>query len=484
MIINFGSALMRSMLLMRIVMAVSFGIILGGCEGNFVGERPYNIQILNGTSEMKLVNLGAKNYLAVLNTNLQFKASTGNLQFYLLEAPASASAPSLQTSMSLELPSNVGDFVIDGTTLFVADRNRHHILIYDFADGKFSPRLDASSAPKFINVSDQPQRLVVFSRASDSKKVLAVLCQSSGTIHFILLETFEFISKGDTVSGTADLFVTGGINGAQFTAYPRRTINTDDDDPIHFPQFPSYGINQLVYLGGTEQLFVTASSLSLGLLSFRLDRFQNAANLTWNLPKSKDGVVEGTQEYPGSHENGFRGLARDGQGKVFATSRTDNSIYQIPRSEFESLKVAASGETVARRNTRGFDDDNKAYLLKSLDTDRTDEIFPRLGPIIVNYCASAGPTGCKLDGAAATVAWVLGYGTKEGDVVKLAPKVYRIDLGNLDVKQSSDSALGDSPQRILWNPSAALLYVANVKDSSISILRDDDLSLVGTLTTP
>ncbi|MDB5039018.1 MAG: hypothetical protein JWQ35_2546, partial [Bacteriovoracaceae bacterium] len=149
-------------------------IFLAGCEGRFAGERAYNIQILNGNYQMKVVTVAGAQYLAVLNTNFRFQASTGSLQFYTLANPQ---LPVLQASMTLELPSNAGDFEFDGDTLYVADRNLHRILIYDFASGAFKARLDANANPVTLIVTDQPQTLFVLSRPSDQIKVLAVVCQ-------------------------------------------------------------------------------------------------------------------------------------------------------------------------------------------------------------------------------------------------------------------------------------------------------------------
>jgi hypothetical protein len=475
------------MLLTRAFLFLISVIGLMGCEGHFVGERPMNVGIFNGTYEMKIANVNGSNYLVVLNTNYKFQASGGSLQFYLLDAPASPTAPVLQNTMSVSLPSNVGDFVIDGERLYVADRNEHHVLVYDLVDGKFTAKVDGNSNPYFVNVSDQPQRLIVFSRLSDRVKVLAVLCQGSGTIHFIRTDTFDFISNGDTSPGSAEVLLTGGIPGAQFTAYPRQFLNTGRDDPVALPQFPSYGINNLLYLDGpnkTDEMFVTASTLVMGIMSFRLDSFQNTVNLSWNLPRFRDGENVNGIDYPGTKENGFRGLARDGSGNVYATSRSDNSLYVIPRSEFTRSKQALTGESPARRNTRGFGDDDTAFSVKSFDTDRSDNIFPRLGPIAVNYCPNAGatpPTVCRIEDQDATVAWILAAGTKDGDTVLSYPKVYRLNLVDLSVKSTPDSYLGESPQRILWYSTANLLYVANVKSDSISILNADTLDLLATL---
>src|ERR1700744_4069521 len=125
---------MRPMFLKRLGVLILFVITFVSCEGHFAGERDYNIQILNGTYEMKMVTLSSTQYLAILNTNYQFHASTGSIQFYSLTNPL---VPALQSDMSVEVPSNVGDYAFDGATFFVADRNENQILIFDFANGKF-----------------------------------------------------------------------------------------------------------------------------------------------------------------------------------------------------------------------------------------------------------------------------------------------------------------------------------------------------------
>jgi hypothetical protein len=455
-----------------------------GCEGQFAGNRAYNIQILNGNYEMKLVSLLDTAYLAVLNTNYRFQASTGSLQFYSLANPE---APSLSADLTLELPSNTSDFQLDGTTLYVADRNRHRVLIYDFSGGKFSQRLDSKSEEVKIKVTDQPQKLLVFSRPSDSVKILAIVCQTTGVIHFVRLDTLEFISKSDDSSYSPDVISIGGISGADLSAVARRTLKSGEDDPMNFPQIPAFGINQLVLLnesGKTDGIFVAASGVSMALFGFRFDRFQNTSNLSWNLPRSKDGYDENNQDYPGTGENGFRGLARDGLGNVYASSRTNNALFSIPRSEFEKDKDAISGESPARRNTRGLGDNATTYQVVNFDSDGTDKIFPRLGVVAVNYCPNSPlppPAYCKVDGEAASLAWVVGLGTKDGDQVLLSPRVYRVDLASKTFISSADSALGDSPQRILWYGPSGLVYVGNAKSNTISILRDSDLSLVKTM---
>ncbi len=479
-------------------------LVASACEPKFAGDRPFNIDILNGPGRAKLVEIGSTQYLGILNTNLEFEASSGSIQFYSLSDPQK---PKLETSLSVEVPSNVGDFEFDGDTLFVADRNKHRIFVYDYSSGKFSQRLDEDGGPKFVKVTDNPQRLLSFTRPGDNLKMLAIVCQSSGFIHFIRTDNLEFVEKGSDESVTPDLAVSRNIKGANLEMIERlKTVkNKDGEDEIvqqhldiSFSQRVGFGINQAVLLGVTDgdgsiPLIVTASYLAQGIFGFRLDTFQNTANIAWDLDGARSGWTKnkGTAneiKVQGSKELGFRGLARDAAGNIYASSRTDNSLYRIDRSVFEMSKERKATESTAKRNTVGFDENDVSYRIVNFDRDPTDKLFPRMGEVEVNYCPKLTPPPTNCSTGTATVAWVLGLGQKDGSTVEVPARIYRVDLTQdltdedaVTFTKSADDALEDSPQRLLWNPEGSVLYVLNVKSNSISVLNDTSLDLIATV---
>lgn len=475
------------------ILALSFLVsVLGGCEPHFVGDRPLDLQVIHGPQRLRIVDLSGTSYLAVLNADSRLKSASGSLQFYSLSDPNN---PSLVESLSLETPRNASDFVIDGSQLFLADRNVNKVLVYDWTGSKFEKRIDSATQEQTsVKVTQNPQRLVLFTRPADNLRLLAVVCQSSGIIHFIRTDTLALVNSGSTSGSSADLALSRTAVGANIQMIARKkTVVTDGVSEVvteHLglsgSQKLGYGINGAVFLKvGSFSSVVTASYLAMGLFGYRLDTFQNNANLAWDLANARNGVTVNNVKYPGSEENGFRGLTLDASGNIYATSRADNGLYRIPATEFQAAKEAAEGESTAKRNTTGFDKNSANHRILVLDTNTTDELFPRLGEVQVNYCpdiTGSLPAGCSSSDA--TVGWVLGVGEKDGDEVKVPGRVYRIDLSASPVAvshQTADTALGDSPQALLWYPQAGLLYVGNMLSNSISVLRDDNLTLVTTV---
>ncbi len=437
---------------------------LNGCEGDFAGKRPYDIVSLNNPYEMKIVRVGGTTYLALLNSDAKNIKRTGSLQFYSLTNPA---APVLVESLTVELPSNVGDFIIYGDSLYIAERNTAKILVYDYVSGVFSPRLSGGKGVS-IQMPANPQRLGVFVRTGDGVSLLAVVCQSAGTIVFVRLDTLAYVTSPETTAETSDVRLTNGIRGAGFNLIPRQVEQANIDDPLYIGGGEALGggINGIEYLGGTYQTIVTASFMNSAIFGYRFSTFENASNFAWNFQSARDGYTENSTVYPGTGQNGFRGLVSDAAHNVYATNRSNDRVIVMSRADFETDKSGV-------RNTRGYpiDGEGGKFIDVVFDDDLTDTTFPRLGDLVVNNSREDLEAGLVVDGTAATLAWVLGTGVS---------KVYRIDLSVPSVTHTSVQ-LGSLPQRILYYSAANRLYVANTISHSVSILDADDLSVLNTL---
>lgn len=441
--------------LLAVVLLPAF--FLGACEGKFTGDRELDLEAVNGPYSMHVVSVGGSSYLGILNTNYRFHKKGGSLQFYSLAIPQS---PVRNDVLTIELPSNVADFLVDGTTLYLLDRDKPRVRVYDFDGTAFQERLDSKGDPVVIKVSDNPQSIYLINRATAPTKVLAVVSQLGGTIHFIQTDPLAYLADGPArpESIAPDVRLTNGVPGARLRMIPRQEESPGSNDKIDlsFSEKLGQGINGLVYLGGAHETFVTASFTSNGLFNFRFATFENSSNLAWDLRAARRGATydDGTV-LEGSDEKGFRGLAADDIGNVYATSRADNRLYIIPRTEFEREYGPDS------RNTRGYPRDNQTHTSEAtFDTNISDEIFPRLGDIVVETGTSA----------AATRAWILAFGTGS---------VYRVDLTNNAVTESA--VLGEFPQKLIWNSTSNLLYVAVTKSDTIKVLDADTLQVLSTI---
>jgi sugar lactone lactonase YvrE len=264
------------------------------------------------------------------------------------------------------------------------------------------------------------------------------------------------------------------IVGANFYMQARQEQEAGKDDHIGVSRqvAAGYGINAMAFLPSvsTDQILITADFFDNALFGYRFESLTNTSNLAWDFPDSSDGYESAGVLYPGTKERGFRGLAVDQSGNVFASSRTDNGVYKIARTEFERAKTT---DTSKGRNTRGYPKNTATHRLIALDDTTTDEIFPRLGEIVTDCPQAVGPLAVTCGGAVATRAWVLGLGTQ---------KVYRIAVGA--ATSTASARLTGAPQSILWHPSENILYVAEPEANRVDILDADTLSSITQLANP
>jgi len=440
-----------------------------GCEGTFVGKREFDVKSINGPATMKITPpLNGTTYLAVLNTNFHYEKVGGSLQFYSLANPV---IPARVDTLTVSTPSNSSDFLIEGNVLYLIDRNVNQVLIYDFASsGAFVQRLDPNGNAIILNVTGDPQRLLTFSRASDGIRILAVLCQSAGSIQFFRLDTLQAVvtpevdPPANILADTQNLG--NGKVGTKFYMTPRQVEvpGHDDNIALTFLETQGVGSNDLVYLGGNNELIFTAAFTTTGIFGYQFKTFFNSSNFAWDLGQFRDGYTDASgMDIPGTGENGFRGLAADGAGTIFLTSRADNGLYAVPLSILDQPKESDS------RNTRGFPANAQRFRLPiNFDPNQTFN-FPKLGQLALD-CPPV--TGCAQN-QAAKIAWIVGFGTN---------KVYRVDLTNeLLTATSADGAVDPSPQRVTWYPTAGFIYVASPAADKITILNDATLAVVGKL---
>ncbi len=460
----------------KYLFVVTLGLACVACEGPFSGNRPFELSEVNGPHQLKFISFQGTTYLAFINTNYRFQRSAGSLHFYSLGDP---SQPTLVENLSVPLPSQVSDFVIDANgRLIIADRSENRLIFFERSGDSWVQQTIENGDDRELKVSDNPQRLEIFQSKTTGKDTLMVVSQSTGTPHFVDLETLQFAALP---AGAEDSILFNDMRGADLYMEPRQEEVANEDDPIlGGGERNGYGIYSYVFLPDTtqHQVIVFASALAMGLFGFRYDSFSNSSNFTWNMERRREGYDEAGVDYPGTKDSGFRGLAVDQNGTVYASSRDDNAIYALGASHFMRDKVNDANGPVRGRNTRGFQENSTGgFLLKEFDETRTDESFPRLGELVVDCAPSVGPfdaIDCDRDDGAAGRAWVLGLETK---------KVYRLAAAAGEALSSSATILAstefdESPQGILWHPTANRLYVSVPKSSKVHVLEADSLEVL------
>ena len=472
-------------LILSLLMFMSFT----GCEGQFAGNRSFDIDIVNGPMQMKLCTVGAVELLCAVNTNYQYKAQTGSIQFYSLTNPAQPVR--LSTPATIEVSSNVSDFEVvqvDGNdVLFVLDRNANELLVYDLTGGSFVARQENGAAVK-VDLPQNPQSIQAFQRSSDSKTFLAITVMrggaSGGSLVFIDPLDLSFYEPDESSPGSDVKLVQVGVPGARFFMSPRKTY----DDPanpgtqlvdrlnVSVSNQVGVGLSKAVFLGGSQDLFVLPNFLASAVHSFRFSSFQNMSNIAWNLRQWREGAkLSDGSILAGSREVGIRGVDIDNLSNVYVSNRTDNQIYKIPASVFEAEEDDDAGTI---RNTTGFKENVRDHVLETypgssetleFDSNLADSVFPRLGDLL------ADKTGA---GLAAQALWVIGIHDS---------KIYRISVpavpaeGN-PITISHSVVLGEGPRKLLGYPAAGpyqFVYVADLKNDVISVLNASDLTLAG-----
>ncbi|MBN8555786.1 MAG: hypothetical protein J0L93_10105, partial [Deltaproteobacteria bacterium] len=345
-----------------------------------------------------------------------------------------------------------------------------------------------------ISVAPNPQSLLMFTSATLlGKKVLAVNCQSSQTIQFILPDTFERYEPTPTLS--SDLLSYNGKWGSAFYMRPRQTVGGEDDRiQLTYDEARGFGINDLFFMGDDDETLVTASFITSGIFSYQFKNFANVSNLVWDYINFRNGRVVNNVFYPGTGEYGFRGLAGDQDNNIFLSSRGDNQVYKIPAG------TLATSKATDLRNTTGYPFDDRRHMLTTtpdFDLTPTDTDFPRLSALVsdcpkellpsTTYTCHVitNPTGNNAGTkTAADRVWVLGMGSN---------KVYRLVVtGTTATMTSSGSDVTlNKAQNLVWypfsptntNPSLDLLYIANTIGNTIEVVRAETLAHVTTINT-
>lgn len=443
--------------------------ILVGCEGNFVGERAENSELINGPFQIKIQSIGGTNYLVVLNTNYRFQAAHGNIQFYTLTDPRN---PVKATNLnSVSIPTNVGDFEIVDlgtvTRLFVLNRTRDELWVYRLSGANFERERSSANIELALLTGSNATRIVpLTSSLIGGRTALAIVMQRAGTVALFDPSNLTYIEYPSVAAGTdrdSGRLQRGDIPTAGFYMTPRaegQRIGVGSLRQL------GYGMTGGVSLGGADELFAGFNAFENAVYVFRFRTFRNTANFTWDLRAFRGDTNVGGVVRRGTGENGFRGIDVDDAGNLFLANRADNYIYRIPASALQEEKTSDSVRS--NRNTTAFERDLTNYRYDiTLDPDITDEVFPRLGSLAVDRT-----------GGAATVLWVLGLGKgKTGE----EGKIYRIDLTTPILTHTK--TLGLSPQKLLYYKVGAqeTLYAVNTKSDSLVVLDPTNLDILKTI---
>lgn len=499
--------------MLKNIYCLIFLLALTGCEPRFVGDRPFDVQSINAPFPVKIVTLGsgASRYLAVINTNADATFQTGSLQFYDL---AAASDPQKDETLSISVPSNVSDFYVEAASngtqrLFVADRNEDKLFVYSRTSGAFSPVLDGDGNALFFDVFRNPQSLVYFEFSG--KRLLAINSMNALTVQFFDLDAMSILNQDDLVGLFPDIqssgyrFTRDGKIGALLSMRVRQPGSSTDDVAnalrgISRSETEGAGMGKLMMMPstvGTEFLLIGASYTNTALFGFQFSNFDNNSNVLLNLNQAQRGYRDdnGTR-FPGTNEQGFRGLAIDGNDDVWVSSRSDNGIYKFSKNLFLASRQSIFGQNPGG-NTLALAEDKTRLSLSSADTTtitidkvemqkslsevlvlpeetlvsrldfeiedeagtgpRTDDDFPRLGELQVN--------------AAGSRVWVLGLEQKDGRGYD-ASRLYMIDSSDvaspnlLDTETFSE---GDSPQNILYSEADGIIYTSFVGSNKVGV---------------
>lgn len=470
----------------HLVLWVLAASALSACEPNFTGRRPVNVTELNAPMQMKTVTVDSTPYLAVMNTNHFNKYDNSTLQFFNITTPSS---PTRVAGLSVKLPSHSSDFLYDAPNLYVLDPSRAKLLVYQYSSGSFSEKKDSRGVPIQIPLADNPQRIikVTLSGGEYGGSVLAITCQTSATIFFIRVnnsgaESSDFVFVPDVSTfGTKDVKLFGSKVGVSLFMNPRQTVSgTDDRITLGGADREGLGINPISFIGDSNYTFVTAGYRSPGIFAYRLKDLTNSSNFAWDLGRYRDGYMSGATQIHGSQEYGFRGLAADPSGTIYFSSSADEKVYSLSWATLNQSKVTAGTETVATRNTRGFDEAAQTYALSvspDFDSDTTDRSFPALGNLVIDCPPNDtfGATTCDDATSSASKLWVLGTSSN---------RVYRVDLkSGTPMTMTASGAILSGPQQLLWH-SSGILYIANSAANTISIVDGASLALTGIGTIP
>lgn len=438
---------------------LSLSIFLVACEGKFVGEREDNLTVINGPYTMRIQEISGVSYLGLMNTNFRGGTRRGSLQFYSIANPQN---PVLNEDLVVGVPTNAPDFYFDEPTskLYVLNRNEDMLEVFELSGGSFAKQLKADGSPLRFELLRGPASILQFTSNQDGNRYLAISTQIEGSIQFFNLDTQEFYDASDleellgNLSGIEDLVYVGNANavGARLEMIAR------DGSPlsgISSVERFGRGINELAWIGGKRDIIAAVSYTDSALFGFHFAPFDNSSNVLWNLEAFQVGYQENDERFPGTEEEGFRGLEIDGSLNIFLSSRSDNGLYKISH---EFLAATRSGEG-------NFDDENTfAFALNqqrkrlpvdfNVDGDDKDNFFPRLSDLAINGTEQ---------GQEANLAWVIGLESEDRGY----PRSRLFTVANLN---SDQVTLADSirfpnesqPQKLLYSEQegSKTLYVA------------------------
>jgi len=441
-----------------------FLVLLSGCEGEFAGNRPFDLTKLNRPYGMRWVKVGGTDYLAVTNTNALGDQSSGSMQFYTVDE---TSGFSLNQNLSFAIPNNVLDFYYDETLdrLFILDRNQNRVLVYERDGNGFFPRKEKGKIVE-IPLLGNPVSLTPWIRDAstpDAAPYLAILTEGSGSIQFLNRESLHLFNlddlkqldekvHGKNNTSIRTLFQGTRVNQIGAFLKLRSRTSTDAIRDISSGEAEGRGIGKIltpIATSNNNPYFVVASFVDEAIFGFRFYDFDNISNLLFN-PRT---AIRGTTGIKGTKEDGFRGMDRDASDNFYFTCRSNNKLYQIPASAFTANRTAGTNG-----NTTAFAQDKNGGFMKDITfggqgVDVSVGRHPRLGDIAVN-----GQGGSDPSGSLATRAWILGLeNEKRGSSLS---RVYSVNLGTSEVSEIVTYPADVFPQKLIYEPQKELLIVA------------------------
>jgi len=455
-------------------------LLLQACEGEFAGNREFNIQVLNEPYEMKEVFVGAANdrYVAIVNTNRRSRKRTGSLQFFSLDNPES---PALIEDLSLELPSNVLDFYLepfeDGEQrLFILDRNENRILVYRWTGERFAPQLDTSGLPLSIPVFLNPVSVVGFE--AFGTKFLAVAVMENSTIQFVDRSDLRVLSENNLLEYFPDLQKAdyrSDLDGRVGALLETRVRGDFSAPRFGGAELSGRGIGKLIYAGGDRQVVLGVSYFRTMFYGFHFSEFDNSSNVLWDLRNAQRGVRQGENFFPGTSESGFRGASLDGAGNLYLSSRSDNRIHRVAPSVWSAPREPIQGSEVRGRNSLVLGPNvvtgpGVSRVNVVFDEDPLEEMFPRLGDLVVDTEGVADTP--------ATRAWVLGLESRNRGLDQ--SRVYMLDLEAPALLDTFEFEAGALPQRVLYLQGEQLLLASGVGSNKIYVfdVSGDEFNLL------
>jgi len=441
-----------------VLLAGLFLMGLSGCEGEFAGNRPFDLKKLNRPFGMRWTTIEGARYLGVTNTNGGGLASSGSLQFYDLSSDNFV----LKEEISLAIPSNVLDFYFDDDLdrLFILDRNENRVLIYELAGGSFVPRKDAKGSPVSIELMGNPISLTEWTRDftdPTQASYLAILTEGTGSIQFLNRESLDLFDLNDFkelpgAKASPNSIKVQGTQVNQIGALLQMEGRTSRDRlrEISGGEAAGRGAGKILAqttLVQNNPLFVVASFLDEAIFSFRFYDFDNISNLLFN-PRT---AIRGAKGVKGTKEDGFQGFDRDLANDFYFSLRSNNLIYKVPGSELSRERDSTSkGNTTVLAQDEGGDFE-KNISFGGSGVNPAIGRFARLGDLVVNGQGANS-------GGSATRAWVLGL--EDDKLGATQSRVYSVDLGSDSVSEIETFPENTKPQKLIFDPIGLRLIVA------------------------